>query len=38
MDFSALAPLEVVEKTMEAVKARGVSVELLATRKESSKD
>jgi hypothetical protein len=35
VDFSALAPLAVVEETIEAVKSRGVSVELLTTRKEA---
>ncbi len=35
MDFSALPSLDVVQETMEAVKARGIAVELLATRKEA---
>ena len=35
MDFSALPSLDVVQETMEAVKVRGISVELLATRKEA---
>ena len=35
MDFSALSPLDVVQETMEAVKSRGISVELLTTRKEA---
>ena len=35
VDFSALAPLAVVQETMEAVKSCGISVELLATGKEA---